>query len=110
MRRIFLFLLSVTLVLSLIPLGSAFPAEKGKKAIIKEKVQRGLYFYGIVSSVDPESNLMTVKNWRGSVTLDTTNANLKGYKDIRDISPGDRIKVRYTTFGIEIGKLQKGKR
>ncbi|MCS7280050.1 MAG: hypothetical protein NZ583_00260 [Desulfobacterota bacterium] len=77
-------------------------AEKGKTY--------GRYLFGSVISVNHEAKLMTVKSWRGQVTLDISNPTTYGVKDIKEIKPGDRVKVRYTNFGIEIVKLKDKKR
>lgn len=70
----------------------------------------GVYLYGNVVDINHDSQLMTIKGWRGLVTVDITNAKLVGYNDLKQIAKGDRVKVRYLTYGIEIGKIKKAKR
>lgn len=74
------------------------------KTVAKEK---GAYLYGTVLSINEDSKLMKIKSARGDVVVDVSNAELKGYKDLKAVKQGDRIKVRYTNFGIRIESLRK---
>jgi hypothetical protein len=109
MRGLRLICLILVLIVGFISFASIVSAEE-KKATPKAKPVKGLYLYGSVVSINKDAKLMTVKGWRGNVTLDVSNASLKGFKDIREISPGDKIRARYTNFGIEINKVGKGKK
>jgi hypothetical protein len=109
MRGLRLTCLILVLIVGFISFASIVSAEE-KKATPKAKLVKGLYLYGSVVSINKDAKLMTVKGWRGNVTLDVSNASLKGFKDIREISPGDKIRARYTNFGIEINKVGKGKK
>lgn len=102
MRKLLLlsFFILCTVLFASYGLCSENPAKSTPK-------ERGLYLYGNVVSLDENSMLLRIKSPRGEVTVDVTNAELKGYKDLKSIKPGDRVRVRYTNFGIRIENLKK---
>ncbi|MCX7857843.1 MAG: hypothetical protein N2513_07695 [Deltaproteobacteria bacterium] len=105
--KLILVFLAFTVVMFYVSM-DVFSVEKHQPGSKKKiTVNQGLYLHGKVVSINSEAKLMSVKSSRGDVTLDITNASLKGYKGIKEISVGDKVKVRYTNFGIEIVKTQK---
>ena len=109
MKRLCFMFVLLFFILGLVSGNFLLFAEE-KKTDPQGKGVSGLYLSGSVVSINPEAKLMTVKGWRGNVTLDISNSTLKGFKDIKEISAGDKVKVRYTSFGIEINKVAKAKK
>lgn len=91
-------------------------AEKAKKIRSKKALpkaakkhpavqSKGSWFIGTVTLV--YSNLIDVLGKKEVVTFDTSNPELRGYKDISDVAVGDTVAVQYTNDGIIITKLKR---
>lgn len=59
---------------------------------------------GQVISVDPFSNLMTLKSGSNTITVDISSPILKGYASVTEIKKGQMVAVRYTAQAIHIEK------
>jgi hypothetical protein len=59
---------------------------------------------GQVISVDPFSNLMTLRTGNSTITVDISSPILKGYASVTEIRRGQVVAVRYTANAIHIEK------
>ena len=59
---------------------------------------------GQVTSVNPFSNLMTLRSGNSSITVDISSPILKGFSSVTDIKKGQMVAVRYTANAIHIEK------
>jgi hypothetical protein len=65
-----------------------------------KKIQAGLKvetkrFSGRVVSINPVSQTLVVKSWRGEATFDAASAKIARHVNLEDLRPGDRILVNY---------------
>lgn len=79
----------------------ALPKAATKQPDVKSKKS---WFVGTVTVV--YSNLLDVLGKKDVVTFDLRNPELRGYKDISEVTIGDSVAVRYTSDGIMITKLK----
>ena len=64
-------------------------------------------FVGKVVMVD--ATMITVKGKKATVTFDTRNPKLKGYKAIGDVMVGDTVVAKYTKNGVMITQIARAK-
>jgi small nuclear ribonucleoprotein (snRNP)-like protein len=78
--------------------------DQRQNSIIRVRTKNTVDFSGIVTHVDPETNIISLKSHGKTITFDMTNPTLTGYRNIHDIKKGDIVSVGYVPSGIQIRK------
>jgi hypothetical protein len=108
MKKLLMVALVLLISIAFVSTGFAQPkavpekASAPKKQVAKPKA-KAPGFVGKVAMID--ATMITVKGKKATVTFDTRNPQLKGYKAIGDVMVGDTVSAKYTKDGVMITQI-----
>ncbi len=109
----------IAAVVSVIAIGSiatgfaqeAIQHSQGAQQAVQEQPRKTAPYSGVVQAVDLKKKIVTVGNPKSELGLafHASKAKLVGYKTLRDIKPGDKVKVEFDaikskTYAVSITK------